>query len=185
MSDLKFSIIKATSEDAGEILGWQRCSLFGYKQLEGKEAAVGIEDVKNETQTATQGIGHSSGAKQPFDLGSIIVNDSARMQIERMSDKRYIYLNSLVTDPSHQGQSIGSALVHWATSKADADRVPYWLQSSPVAHGVYANAGFKDAGRLDIDLSKFAPGGKKGQRGWKVYEFRHMLRLPQTTSGAS
>ena len=53
MSDPKFSIIKATSKDAGGILGWQGCSLFGYKELEGKEAAVGIEDVKNEIQTAT------------------------------------------------------------------------------------------------------------------------------------
>ena len=94
------------------------------------------------------------------------------MQIEWMSNKRYIYLNTLVTDPSHQGQSIGSALVRWATSKADtdadADGVPCWKQSSPVAHGVYAKAGFKDIGMLDIDLNKFAPGGKEGQRGWKV-----------------
>jgi ribosomal protein S18 acetylase RimI-like enzyme len=53
-------------------------------------------------------------------------------------------------DPEFQGKSIASNLVKWGLEKADRDQVPAYLESTPVALGLYKRLGFKVLRKLII-----------------------------------
>jgi hypothetical protein len=46
-----------------------------------------------------------------------------------------------------------------------------------VGYRLYLRAGYRDVGRLEVDLREFVPGAKGGKWGWGLYGFRIMLRL--------
>ena len=156
------SVIKAVSQTTGDILGW-----VGY-------ARIGYLDPIAEEQAGTK----EKDESPDTEFRKVVKAESARVRAEWMSRKKYIYIATLVTDPAHQGHGVGSALMHWVTAEADADGVPCWLQSTPVAHGLYYHVGFRDVGRLEVDLRQFAQGGKGGKYGWGPWESIYMLRLP-------
>ncbi len=141
ISDPKSAVVKAVSEDGNEILGWLTCSWVGYDEAEGKETPAKVQKSKKENDT------HGSS------LRTVIREDFVRVQNEWLARKKYIHVMTVVSDPAHQRQGVGTALVHWATTRADGDGIPCWVQSSPVAHPLYYRAGFRDVGRLEIDLS--------------------------------
>jgi len=175
ISDPNSSVIKAvsTSTSTNEILGWLGCEWIGYPEL---GSSVSASDGPAKALAA----GEPKPAEGERTLRSVMRVDFARVQEEWMAGKQYIHIGTAVTHPSHQRKGVGSALVRWATSKADRDGVPCWIQSSPVAHGVYYHCGFRDVGRLEMDLREFAPGGREGKMGWGGNEFVYMLRLPDT-----
>lgn len=166
-SDPKKSTFKAINKETGDILGWIGFVHVGYSDAEVKEEAEPAEKDKDAGTRLSK-------------IGELIKNHSARVRDEWMSNKKYIHVGTLVTDPAHQGHGVGSALTHLATSEADTDGVPCWIESTAVAHGVYYRLGFKDVGGLEIDLREYAPGGKSGKRRWGLWETVYMLRLPET-----
>ena len=60
-------------------------------------------------------------------------------------------LDLLQTDPKYQGRGAGSMLIQWGLDIADARHIPAYLESSPVAHGLYQKFGFKDVGKLILN----------------------------------
>lgn len=175
--DPDYSVIKAISTSTDEIFGWLGCGWVGYPSSHdgsvGKEAEIPANPL---------GAGESRAEDGERTLRSVMNADFARVQDEWMSGKQYIHIGTAVVHPSHQRQGVGSALVGWATSRADAERVPCWVQSSPIAHGVYYRCGFRDVGRLELDLREFVAGGKNGilgKSGWGPFELVHMLRLAE------
>ena len=164
------AVVKAVSKDSGNILGWLSCRFRNKDDdLEGEGAVAGAE-AQNETKK------EMNGART---LRSVLQENFVKFQNDWMANKRYIHFTTLVVDPAAQGHGTGTALVRWITDKADEDGIYCWLQSSQAAHGIYLKAGFKDVGKLEIDLREFAPGGKEGKWGWGTYEFGYMLRLPE------
>ena len=165
------AVIKAVSKDTGNILGWQSCRFRNKNDdLEGEGAVAGVEEAQNEPRDEMNG---------PRCLRSVLNENFVKFQNDWMANKRYIHFTTLVVDPAAQGHGTGTALVRWITDKADEHGIYCWLQSSQAAHGIYLKAGFKDVGKLEIDLREFAPGGKEGKWGWGPYEFGYMLRLPE------
>lgn len=191
LPDPKFMIAMATSRHTGDGLGWIGCSLFGFDNIEDKEivrnkGAVKAPSDRKGKRDEDEGYEYaqrSSAMNTPSKFASFVHDNAGRMQSKHMSKKKYIYINTLATDPAYQGRGVGTAMVRWIVAKADAENVLCWVQSSPTAVGVYLAQGFEEVEHLDVDLTDFAPGGREGKRGWGVYGFRYMLRHPRPTSG--
>ena len=164
--DPKVAVIKAVSKETGIILGWLACCLLD--KGDDFMTVSGLEEAKQEKTDDVR------------TLRSVLKEDAVRVQEDWMAKKKYIYLDTLVVDPAAQGQGIGTALVRWVTNKADKKGIYSWLQSSRAAHRIYLRAGYRDVHSFKLDLSEFAPGGKEGGWGFGVYDFRYMLRLPES-----
>ena len=170
LSDSKFLVTKAISKETGNILGWQASCILGKDEnLESKGGMAGLEEVKDETEDQKDEV---------RTLRSVLREDAVRSRKDWMANKQYIHFNTLVVDPAAQGHGVGTALVRFVTDQADEQGIYCWLQSSQAAHGIYLRNGYKDVRSFKVDLSEFAPGGKGG--GWGMYDFRYMLRLPET-----
>ena len=165
ISDPRYALMKAVSTGGSKTLGWLGCGWVGYAETQEKVAPAMAEEMEKH------------GAESETHLRKVMREDFAKVQNEWMAGKKYIHIGTLVSDPAHQGQGAATGLIHWATTKADRDRIPCWLQSSPVVHSLYYRAGFRDVGRLEVDLRDFVPGAKQSKCGWGPYEFRYMLRL--------
>jgi len=123
LSNPEGSLIKAISKDTGDTFGWLGFGVVGYPVFDGKGAVPWIVHAVPPTKSENK-------------IFSAIRKDFTRMRNEWMSNKQYIHIGILVTDPAHQRQGVGSALIRYATSKADLDGVPCWIESSPAAHNV-------------------------------------------------
>lgn len=59
-------------------------------------------------------------------------------------------LASLAVDPEFKGRSIASKLVQYGIDKADQDRLPAYLESTPAAVGLYRRLGFEVVRTLSV-----------------------------------
>ena len=167
VADPKSSVIKAVNKNTGDIVAWLGLASVDRPDTDFKGTMIGVGNAERPTE-----------GERLSRLGAIIKEGFIKKKVEWLSNKHYIYVGTLVTDPAHQGRGAGSALMRWATSKADTDSVPCWLESTPVGHGLYYHLGFRDVGSLEVDLRDFAPGGRDGKRGLGIYQYVNMLRLP-------
>ena len=172
LSDPRVAVIKAVDKDTGNVLGWQACIFIGKEDEKESKATniAGFKKGKNETEDGVR------------TLHSVLKEDFVRIQRDWMAGEQYIHFDTLVVDPTAQGRGVGTGLVRWVTDKADEQGIYCWLRSSRAAHSIYLKAGYKDVGSFKLDLSEFAPGGKEGGWGWGMYDFRYMLRLPESSS---
>ena len=113
-------------------------------------------------------------------LSHYVQADIDRWRFQCMIGKRHILCEGLYTEPSFQRQGMGSALVKYGNGLADQAKLPIILQASPIAYPLYAKHGFETDQCLDVDLRKWVPRGKSNDKGYGNYQYRYMLRLPQT-----
>ncbi|KAK0125252.1 hypothetical protein ONS96_009106 [Cadophora gregata f. sp. sojae] len=98
----------------------------------------------------------------------------------------HLILIALTIHPLHQGQGLGAILINWGTRIADRHGVFCWVSSSDGGYPVFEKAGFREVGRLAVDLNEFAigvdgrrvpnPDSGKGKGGWGIYTWRWMKR---------
>jgi hypothetical protein len=48
----------------------------------------------------------------------------------------------------------GSALLRWVSEHADRERLPCWLEASPLGYPLYRRVGFQDVEVLDLRLTE-------------------------------
>lgn len=110
----------------------------------------------------------------------LFISDASReAQTEWLAtgEKRYLIINTVVTDPALQDRGVGSELLSWATSYADDEEIPIWAQVSPVAYGIFKTAGFEEVYSLALDLDECYYGKKeRGNLVWGFHEFKFMAR---------
>ena len=93
-------------------------------------------------------------------LLTIFSQDNEQARKKHMEGKKHMDLDGPLMSPAYQRRGLGSALLQWGIERADAERVPCWVQASPSACTVYTRAGFRVVGFTDHELDEWAPGGK-------------------------
>ena len=94
-----------------------------------------------------------------------------------------MFICSIVVHPQYQGRGVGGALLHKGTARADDKGVFCWVHASEAGSGLFAKHGFKEVGKLELDLDRWnaenlpAPEGDGGR--WGSYTFRYMRRDAQ------
>ncbi|MCJ1376632.1 hypothetical protein MMC20_007875 [Loxospora ochrophaea] len=156
MFDKGVSVIKATEKSSGEIAGFA------------------IWASMDRCTPNNQALLWPTRSDVPSSISDLIRDNFTAVQDYWLEDRNFLYLGTLVVSPTKQRQGIGSALLRQGLERADEERVPTWLQSTPVGHNVYPKFGWKDVATFELDLSIW---GGKGQ-GWGIYTWHHMLRLP-------
>jgi len=96
------------------------------------------------------------------------------VQKQWIDNKNVLYLAGLSVLPTSQGQGVGSALLKVGMDRADKEGICSWLEASPAGYPVYLHRGWRVVDTKDFDLSRW--GGE--DRGYGMYRFRAMLRLP-------
>lgn len=77
-----------------------------------------------------------------------------------------IDLQSLYTDPKHQGRGAASMLVSWGVEEAAKRALPAYLESTVAGHSVYLRHNFRDVEELALDFSKW--GLDRPERIWSM-----------------
>lgn len=90
------------------------------------------------------------------------------------------FIVGISVHPSHQGKGVGTALMRWGTDRCDEENVFCWVSSSMGGWGAFEKRGFREVGRLDLDLDEFAEGkARPGGEPWGRYVWRWSRREPQ------
>ncbi|KAK1246094.1 hypothetical protein MKX07_005163 [Trichoderma sp. CBMAI-0711] len=74
---------------------------------------------------------------------------------DRFEGKSHLYLKLLHTDPDHQRRGAGSLCLQWGTAEADRLGLVSYLEASEEGRPLYEKFGFKEVGRVVVDLSKW------------------------------
>jgi GNAT superfamily N-acetyltransferase len=169
--------VKAMDLEAGVISGmgiWQRKGYSGD--------GLGGED--NFGMHAGQLFGKRVDVRGDGDvLNEHISNHVKKFMLEWTRETKHLYLAFLFVDPEFQSRGVGTALLRWGHKRADSDGVPSFLVATPVGHGFYEYLGWKNVAKpFDIDLREFVSGAGDGDRGWGIYTYYFMMRLPKTAA---
>ncbi|KAL8672198.1 MAG: hypothetical protein Q9168_003330 [Polycauliona sp. 1 TL-2023] len=69
-----------------------------------------------------------------------------------------VMLDDLSVTPSHQWRGAGKVLLKRLTDFADKRNLACYIEATPVAYDMYIHQGFREVGRLDIDLVEWREG---------------------------
>ncbi|KAH6662174.1 hypothetical protein B0J14DRAFT_662903 [Halenospora varia] len=182
-------IMKALDRESGEVAGLAIWQLRGYGVKSESENGGGSEDVMM--------LGGGGWMFSSTETGAKMKEKRKVTPIEKYLDTAFksflsswlaptkcIYLALLMTHPSYQRRGIGTAMLGVGHEKADREGVPCFLIASPVGRPLYETQGWKGVeGTLELDLREWVEGdgGKRrvDDRGWGVYRFYYMMRLPR------
>ncbi|KAH8672673.1 hypothetical protein BGZ60DRAFT_405359 [Tricladium varicosporioides] len=88
-------------------------------------------------------------------------------------------LCAITVNPLFQGKGVGKALISWGLEIADCEGVYTWVHASDAGWRAFEKRGFKEAGRLEVDLDEYSGGVRNplDEDGkWRQYVFRYMRR---------
>ena len=199
-------VLQAVEEGSGEIAGWAAWAGKGIEMAWKDERAATTTEENSTQEFQSKNIGDEASkeeddnsnteAEQPKPSRQILAletltNDTMTFWASHFSDPSpepspHLILISIASHPSHQGCGVGSSLINWGTSVADSHGVFCWVSSSDGGYRVFEKAGFREVGRLAVELDEFAVGvdgervrnpGARGPDGkWGMYTWRWMKR---------
>jgi len=85
-------------------------------------------------------------------IGDHFFRSLMQNHIDIMGERKHWYLEILATKQEYQGKGAGSMILKWGLQKADEDGVESFLEASPAGLPIYERYGWKERGRLVIDL---------------------------------
>ncbi|KAK7903157.1 hypothetical protein LTR67_001174 [Exophiala xenobiotica] len=110
------------------------------------------------------------------ELGKRLIHNSIRKRHEAVAanigaQRPYAYLAAVGTSPKYQKQGAASQLLNWGVERADDQDLAIYVEASPAALRLYEKHGFREVGRLQLDL---AP--------WKAGDYSNMCMVREPTS---
>ena len=199
-------VLQAVEEGSGEIAGWAAWAGKGIEVAwvdevvatttdEGITEEARSKDTKNETSKEENGNANAED-DQPKPSHEILAletltNNTMAFWASHFSGPSpepspHLIFISIAIHPSHQGCGVGSSLINWGTSIADAHGVFCWVSSSDGGYRVFEKAGFREVGMLAVELDEFAvdvdgervrnPDAKGEDGKWGMYTWRWMKR---------
>ncbi|KAJ7878431.1 hypothetical protein B0H13DRAFT_1722326 [Mycena leptocephala] len=166
----KCTIIKAVDDESGKILGmcgWGKWNFDGSKPAEDPRT----EECRPKPLPADH---------KPIDVLKKIGSDSMnawQMKLNPMGGKN-MYIFGISVDPAEQGKGVGSALLKFGTDMCDEHQCYAWVHASVAGYPVFYKAGFREIGRLEVNLDDYADGDGKEQD-WGMYTFRYCKYEPK------
>lgn len=180
----------AVEDSTRQILGWVVWGFRGFNSPE-KEARR-EKELQQLHETGAESIDETSS--QQAMAASEDASKSTRERIEAHTDAdmdawmkrlmplgaKCMYICSISVLPEWQGKGVGSALMRVGTDRADAEGVYCWVHASEDGADMFVKHGFKEVGRLELDLDEWnkdniMPPEGQGSK-WGVYTFRYMRR---------
>ncbi|KAJ7321119.1 acyl-CoA N-acyltransferase [Mycena albidolilacea] len=176
----KAAIIKAVEDESGKTLGacgWGKWNFDGSKPA----LAEGEADPRAEgSWTEPLPADH-----KPIDVLKKIGSDSMNEWVMKLNQygKKNMYIFGISVDPVEQGKGIGSALLKFGTDLCDEHQCYAWVHASMAGYPVFRKAGFKEIGKLELNLDDYADGVKWVKDGeeqdWGTYTFRYCKYEPK------
>jgi len=87
-----------------------------------------------------------------------------------------IVITGIRVVPAAQGKGVGTAMLKWATDKADEAAVYMWVHASEAGRRLFEKGGFEELGSLEVDLDEWAPQPRGDGEQWGTYVLRYMQR---------
>jgi len=117
--------------------------------------------------------------KEGKSIMEFITAERVKFMDDWARDMSYVELIGLATSVRFQRRGYATALLEWGHQRADEERRVSFLMGTPVGRYLYASKGWKEVGEIKVDLNE---GGERGDTGWGVYKFYHMIRLPRVAA---
>jgi len=186
--------IKAVAED-GRVLGKIGIAYIGYTEDELARLNIPQYTLENDLESVSKQVEES--LKQSVNEQ---VTDERKRAIDTINDleaweqedwrkwekvfmpsgSKSVGITGVGVDPNFQGQGIGTALVSWATKKAEEVGTYLWVHSSEAGWRTFKKCGLEEVGRLEVDLDEWAKKAgievPEGKTGWGVYICRWMKK---------
>ncbi|KAF1957467.1 acyl-CoA N-acyltransferase [Byssothecium circinans] len=143
-NDPTTTFLKAVEDETGDLMAFAKWNFYPTEEIAKNAPGRPIPN----------GPGCNPEACKAF-FGGLV-----QKKAELIGNKPHVYLHMLHTHPKYQKRGAASALIKWGMQKADELGLAVYLESSLQAHTFYHHHGFKDAGRLVVDLQPF--GGEEG-----------------------
>ncbi|KAK7028649.1 acetyltransferase [Favolaschia claudopus] len=176
----KAVIIKAVDDESGKILGmcaWGKWNFDGSKPA----LAEGQEDPRAESSQPQPLPEHHKPVDVLKKIGADSMNEW-QLKLNQYGQKN-MYIFGISVDPAEQGKGVGKALLKFGTDMCDEHQCSAWVHSSMAGYPVFQKAGFKEIGRLEVNLDDYADGVKWVKDGkeqdWGTYTFRYCMYEPK------
>ncbi|KAJ7076018.1 hypothetical protein B0H15DRAFT_865156 [Mycena belliarum] len=176
----KVVIVKAVDDDTGKILGM--CA-WGKWNFDGSKPALvdGAKDPREEDYRPQP----LPADHKPIDVLKKICHDNMnewQMKLNQYGRKN-MYIIGISVDPVEQGKGVGKALLRYGQDMCDEHQCFAWVHGSMAGAPVFLKAGFKEIGKLELNLDDYADGVKWVKDGkeqdWGTYTFRYCMYEPK------
>ncbi|KAF8202752.1 acyl-CoA N-acyltransferase [Mycena galopus ATCC 62051] len=173
-------IIKAVDTESGKILGacgWGKWNFDGSKPA----LAEGKEDPRTEEWRPKP----LPADHKPIDVLKKIGSDSMKewqLKLNPYGGKN-MYIFGISVDRVEQRKGVGSALLKFGTDMCDEHQCYAWVYASMAGYPLFYKAGFREIGRLEVNLDEYANGVKwmkdGNEQDWGMYTFRYCKYEPK------
>lgn len=143
--------MKACNEE-GEIMGWANW-LLPRDAPESVSSMTEAEPKRGDGSSEHMALDIRRDFPTRPGLDEFLAKYSHNVRKEFLKDRKCLYFMGPFTLPQYQRHGIGTALVRWGHDFADTRGLLTHLAGTPFGYSLYVKMGWKEFGRLDIDLS--------------------------------